>query len=108
MPTPQRSRPTLSLSDKPLTDYSIWTLAYCQADMPYDFFGGSGLMSNQGTIQIPMLYTVLVGGEVGGKRHVALVDVGFGNQDRNTMVRGTNAQRHVRHHQGYGVLVFQR
>ena len=54
--------------DNPLTDYSIWTLAYCQADMPYDFFGGSGLMSNRGTIQIPMIYTVLVGGEVAGKR----------------------------------------
>jgi len=81
MPTPRRSHANLSRPDKPLTDYSIWTLAYCQADMPYDFFGGSGLMSNQGTIQIPMLYTVLVGGEVGGKKHVALVDVGFGNQE---------------------------
>ena len=49
------------------TDYSIWTMAYCQADMPYDFFGGSGLMSNKGTLQIPMLYTVLVGGEIGGR-----------------------------------------
>lgn len=49
--------------------------------MPYDFFGGAGLMSNRGTTQIPMLYTALVGGEVGGERHVALVDAGFGNQD---------------------------
>jgi hypothetical protein len=49
--------------------------------MPYDFFGGSGLMSNRGTVQIPMLYTLLVGGEVGGKRHVVLVDAGFGNQE---------------------------
>ncbi len=49
--------------------------------MPYDVFGGSGLMSKKGTIQIPMLYTVLVGGAVGGKKHVALVDAGFGNQE---------------------------
>ena len=69
------------VGDKPPTDYSIWTLAYCQADMPYDFFGGSGLMSNQGTIQIPMLYTVLVGGAQGQGKHVVLVDAGFGNQD---------------------------
>ena len=69
------------VSERPPTDYSIWTLAYCQADMPYDFFGGSGLMSNQGTIQIPMLYTVLVGGAQGQKKHVVLVDAGFGNQD---------------------------
>ena len=59
------------------TDYSIWPLAYCQADMPYDFFGGSGMFSNQGIIKIPMIYTLLVGGEVGGRQHVALVDCGF-------------------------------
>ncbi len=81
MPTRRMSQPKRLHTDKPLTDYSIWTLAYCQADMPYDFFGGSGLMSNRGTIQIPMIYTVLVGGEVGGKKHTVLVDVGFGNQE---------------------------
>jgi len=82
MPTSRRrSRIVRSRLERPLTDYSIWTLAYCQAEMPYDFFGGSGLMSNKGTIQIPMLYTVLVGGEVGGEKHVALVDAGFGNQE---------------------------
>lgn len=63
------------------TDYSIWSLAYCQADMPYDFFGGAGIYSNQGTIKIPMIYTLLVGGERGGKQHVALVDCGFRNDD---------------------------
>jgi glyoxylase-like metal-dependent hydrolase (beta-lactamase superfamily II) len=63
------------------TDYSIWPLAYCQADMPYDFFGGSGLFSNKGIITIPMIYTLLVGGEVGGKQHVALVDCGFAKGD---------------------------
>ena len=78
----KRAVPSQGLVDEqPPTDYSIWTLAYCQADMPYDFFGGSGLMSNQGTIQIPMLYTVLVGGAQGRKKHVVLVDAGFGNQD---------------------------
>lgn len=58
-------------------DWSIWALAYCQADMPYDFFGGSGPFSNKGTIKIPMIYTLLVGGDRNGKRHVALVDCGF-------------------------------
>ena len=62
------------------TDYSIWSLAYCQADMPYDFFGGSGPFSNKGIIKIPMIYTLLVGGERGGKKHVALVDCGFRNE----------------------------
>jgi len=60
-----------------VTDWSIWPLAYCQADMPYDFFGGAGLFSNAGIIKIPMIYTLLVGGEVGGKKHIALVDCGF-------------------------------
>jgi glyoxylase-like metal-dependent hydrolase (beta-lactamase superfamily II) len=61
------------------TDWSIYSLEFCHADMPHDFFGGSGIFSNQGAIRIPMLYTLLVGGEVGGKEHVALVDCGFRN-----------------------------
>jgi glyoxylase-like metal-dependent hydrolase (beta-lactamase superfamily II) len=69
--------PTALVSPARDTDYSIWSMAYCQADMPYDFFGGAGLFSNKGMLKIPMLYTLLVGGEVGGKKHVALVDCGF-------------------------------
>ncbi|MDQ1075365.1 MULTISPECIES: N-acyl homoserine lactonase family protein [Microbacterium] len=59
------------------TDYSIYTLEYCHGEMPHDFFGGSGVLSNKGMVRVPMLYTLLVGGEVGGKQHVALVDCGF-------------------------------
>ncbi|WP_291043115.1 hypothetical protein [Herbiconiux sp.] len=58
-------------------DCSIWSLEFCHADMPHDFFGGSGIFSNAGIIRIPMLYTLVVGGEVGGRQHVALVDCGF-------------------------------
>lgn len=61
------------------TDWSIWSLAYCQVDMAKDFFGGSGIYSNAGTCMNPMIYTLLVGGEVGGKQHVVLVDCGFQN-----------------------------
>ena len=61
------------------TDYSIWSLAYCQVDIMQDFFGGSGPYSNKGDVHAPMIYTLLVGGEVGGKQHVALVDCGFRN-----------------------------
>lgn len=71
------STPILGVAPKRDTDYSIWPLAYCQADMPHDFFGGSGIFSNAGIVKIPMIYTLLVGGEVGGKQHVALVDCGF-------------------------------
>jgi glyoxylase-like metal-dependent hydrolase (beta-lactamase superfamily II) len=73
------SSPILGVTRKLDTDYSIWPLAYCQADMPHDFFGGSGIYSEHGIIRIPMLYTLIVGGEVGGKQHVALVDCGFRN-----------------------------
>lgn len=61
------------------TDYAIYSLEFCQGTMPHDFFGGSGVFSNKGTVHIPMLYTLIVGGEVGGKKHVALVDCGFRN-----------------------------
>lgn len=61
------------------TDYSIWSLEYCHADMPHDFFGGAGVFSNKGIIRIPMPYTLIVGGEVGGPQRVALVDCGFRN-----------------------------
>jgi glyoxylase-like metal-dependent hydrolase (beta-lactamase superfamily II) len=71
------STPILGVAPQRDTDYSIWPLAYCQADMPHDFFGGSGIFSNAGIVKIPMIYTLVVGGEVGGKQHVALVDCGF-------------------------------
>jgi hypothetical protein len=50
--------------------------------MPYVFFGGSGLMSDRGTNQIPMIYTLLVGGEAGGKKYTVLVYGGFGSQEQ--------------------------
>lgn len=71
--------PLIGLGPKLDTDYSIWPLAYCQSEMPQDFFGGAIKFSNMGTIRVPMIYTLLVGGEVGGKQHVALVDCGFRN-----------------------------
>lgn len=70
--------PILGVGRKLDTDYSIWPLAYCQSEMPQEFFGGLPF-SNTGTIRVPMIYTLLVGGEVGGKQHIALVDCGFRN-----------------------------
>lgn len=61
------------------TDYTIYSLEFCHGDMPHDFFGGSGVFSNKGIVRIPMLYTLLIGGEVGGKQTVAMVDCGFRN-----------------------------
>ncbi len=69
----------IGLDTKLDTDYSIWPLAFCQSDMPLDFVAGVGPYSNAGTVRLPMIYTLVVGGEVGGKQHVALVDCGFRN-----------------------------
>lgn len=46
------------------------------ADMPLDFFGGAGVMSNQRVRTISMNYSVMRGG-FPGKDHVYLVDCGF-------------------------------
>jgi glyoxylase-like metal-dependent hydrolase (beta-lactamase superfamily II) len=58
------------------TDYSLWSLCYAKADMPRDFFGGAGLMSNRGTQTITMNFTLIRGGQPGEDHHY-LVDCGF-------------------------------
>jgi N-acyl homoserine lactone hydrolase len=58
-------------------DYSIWTCCFARGQLPADFMGGSPIASNQGTIETPMLYTVLVSAPSAAKREVVLVDVGF-------------------------------
>jgi len=68
----------LSVDRRLDTDYSIWPLAFCQCDMPPEFFGGFAF-SNTGMVRVPMIYTLIAGGEVGGKQHIALVDCGFRN-----------------------------
>lgn len=57
-------------------DYSLWSLCYAKADMAKDFFGGSGIMSNQGNQTIAMHYTLIRGG-LPGEDHLYLVDCGF-------------------------------
>jgi N-acyl homoserine lactone hydrolase len=65
---------TTSTNNK--ADYSIWSLCYAKADMAQDFFGGSGIMSNQGNKTIAMHFTLVRGG-LPGEDHVYLVDCGF-------------------------------
>ncbi|MBW1800222.1 MAG: MBL fold metallo-hydrolase [Deltaproteobacteria bacterium] len=57
-------------------DYSIWSLCYAKADMPFDFFGGANIMSNKGTKITPMPFTLIRGG-LPGEDHLYLVDCGF-------------------------------
>jgi len=57
-------------------NYSLLNLCYAKTDMPKDFFGGAGIMSNQGTATVPMHMT-LIKGEHNGDRCLYLVDCGF-------------------------------
>ncbi len=58
-------------------DYSIWAFAYARSNMPRDFFGGTLVESNRGTIRNPMVYTALYGGETGAARRLFVVDTGM-------------------------------
>ena len=59
------------------TDYSIWAFAYTRSNMPRDFFGGTLVESNRGTVRNPMVYTALLGGKEGARPRLALVDTGM-------------------------------
>lgn len=58
-------------------DYSIWSCCFARGELPADFMGGSPVDSNQGTIETPMLYTLIVSAPADGPRRVVLVDTGF-------------------------------
>lgn len=66
----------MTTTASPKADYSIWNLCYAKADMAQDFFGGSGIMSNQGDKTITMHFTLIRGG-LPGEDHLYLVDCGF-------------------------------
>jgi len=65
-----------SPNSQDVADYSVWNLCYAKADMPKDFFGGAGIMSNQGVETISMNFTLIKGG-FPGEEHLYLIDCGF-------------------------------
>lgn len=59
-------------------DYSIWTLCFAKGRLPGDFVAGAPIMSNQGTFEVPMIYSAIVPDtHRPGQRDVTLVDTGF-------------------------------
>jgi N-acyl homoserine lactone hydrolase len=58
-------------------DYSIWSFRYASGRMPKDFMGGCLVCSNQGTAEIPMVYSLIVSSPLSERRRVILVDTGF-------------------------------
>ncbi len=58
-------------------DHSIWTFCYARGRLPADFMGGVLVRSNQGLVDVPMLYSLVASGSRAGARRLTLVDVGF-------------------------------
>jgi glyoxylase-like metal-dependent hydrolase (beta-lactamase superfamily II) len=57
-------------------DYSIWSCCFARGMLPADFMGGTPIASNGGTVETPMLYTVLAA-SAPRKPKLVLVDTGF-------------------------------
>jgi hypothetical protein len=57
-------------------DHSIWSFCYAKDQVPRDFIEGSPVGSNQGMLQIPMVYSVIATPYSAGQRAVYLVDTG--------------------------------
>ncbi len=58
-------------------DYSIWAFRYARSNMPRDFFGGTLVESNTGTVRNPMVYSAIVGGADGDKARPIVIDTGM-------------------------------
>lgn len=62
---------------EPAPDFSIWSFCYAKGQVPRDFIEGSPVGSNQGLLQIPMVYSVIAPAPSSARRDVFLVDTGF-------------------------------
>ena len=59
------------------TDYSIWAFQYARSNMPRDFFGGTLINSNTGTVRNPMVYSAILGGADGETAKPIVIDTGM-------------------------------
>lgn len=55
------------------SDWSIWTFCYAVGRLPYDFLSGSPINSNRGTVEVPMIVSLLMS----SAGELILVDTGF-------------------------------
>jgi N-acyl homoserine lactone hydrolase len=58
-------------------DHSIWSFAYAQGRLPADFMGGCPVCSNQGMVDIPMVYSLVTSGAEATRARTIVVDTGF-------------------------------
>ena len=56
-----------------MTDWSIWTFTYATGRLPHDFLSGAPIASNRGTVEVPMIVSLLKS-DAG---ELVLVDTGF-------------------------------
>jgi N-acyl homoserine lactone hydrolase len=64
------------MSMSPPHDFSIWSFCYAKGQLPRDFVEGAPVGSNQGLVQVPMVYSVVTT-PPGKDRKVFLIDTGF-------------------------------
>jgi N-acyl homoserine lactone hydrolase len=62
---------------EPAPDFSIWSFCYAKGQLPRDFIEGSPVASNQGLLQVPMVYSAIAPAPSSARRDVFLVDTGF-------------------------------
>lgn len=58
-------------------DHSIWSFCYARGRLPADFMGGCPVCSNQGLVEVPMVYSLVATPAASDDRHAILVDTGF-------------------------------
>ena len=58
-------------------DHSLWSFCYAGGRLPMDFMGGCPVCSNQGMVDIPMVYSLIAAAPGKFRSRAILVDTGF-------------------------------
>lgn len=58
-------------------DHSLWSFCYARGRLPADFMGGCPVCSNQGMVDIPMVYSLIASAPSKARQRLILVDTGF-------------------------------
>jgi glyoxylase-like metal-dependent hydrolase (beta-lactamase superfamily II) len=72
-----------------MRDWSIWSFCYATGRLPYDFLSGSPINSNRGTVEVPMIVSLLKSSD----DELVLVDTGF---NTGASMTGRNFDNFVR------------
>ncbi|HEY5340337.1 MAG TPA: N-acyl homoserine lactonase family protein [Candidatus Aquilonibacter sp.] len=60
-----------------MNDYSIWSCCFARGALPADFVGGVMINSNQGTVEVPMAFSIVATPPGVVPKRVIAVDTGF-------------------------------